>query len=81
ELSPHLSQEVPITSTTMKPSRDPHKSLMGSDSGIFEHSTAASQRLPASSSSWRNNVSSSMNDDVNRTPTTRDSGIYGDSVT
>ncbi|CAF4683904.1 unnamed protein product, partial [Rotaria magnacalcarata] len=47
----------------------------------FEHSTATSQRLPASSSSWRNNVSSSMNDDVNRTPTTRDSGIYGDSVT
>ncbi|CAM2717941.1 unnamed protein product [Rotaria socialis] len=81
ELSPHLSQEIPVTSTTMKPSRDPHKGLMGSDSGIFEYSTATSQRLPASSSSWRNNVSSSMNDDVNRTPTTRDSGIYGDSVT
>ncbi|CAF4150987.1 unnamed protein product, partial [Rotaria sp. Silwood2] len=80
ELSPHLSHEIPITSTTTKPIREPHKSIMGSDSGIFEYSTATSQRLPTSSSSWHNNASSSIIDDVNRTPTTRDSGIYGDSV-
>ncbi|CAF0807335.1 unnamed protein product [Rotaria sp. Silwood1] len=80
ELSPHISHEIPITSTTTKPIRDPYKSSMGSDSGMFEYSTATSQRLPTSSSSWRNNASSSIIDDVNRTPTIRDSGIYGDSV-
>ncbi|CAF3643377.1 unnamed protein product [Rotaria sordida] len=81
ELSPHISHEVPITSTTTtKPIRDPQKYIMGSDSGIFEYSTATSQRLPTSSSSWRNNATSSIIDDVNRTQTTRDSGIYGDSI-
>jgi hypothetical protein len=82
ELSPHISHEVPITSTTtIKPIRDPQKSLIGSDSGIFEYSTGTSHRPPTSSMSWRNNAASSIIDDVNRTPAMRDSGIYGDSVT
>ncbi len=75
ELSPHISQETPITTTiTTKPIRDPHKSIIGSDSGIFEYSTATSHHPPTSSSSWR------ASDDANRTPTTRDSGVYVDSA-
>jgi hypothetical protein len=82
ELSPHISHETPITSitTTTRAIRDPHKSITGSDSGIFEHSTATSHH-PATSSSWRNNISSSIIDDANRTPTARDSGVYIDSAT
>jgi len=81
ELSPHISHETPITSTiTTKPIRDPHKSVIGSDSGIFEYSTATSHHPATSSSSWRNNMSSSIIDDANRTPTARDSGIYIDST-
>ena len=82
ELSPHISHETPITSitTTAKPTRDPNKSIIGSDSGIFEYSTATSHQPPTSSSSWRNNASSVI-DDANRTPTARDSGVYIDSNT
>jgi hypothetical protein len=80
ELSPHTSHEPPITSTTIKPTRDPLKSTTGSDSGIFDYSTGTSQHLPTTSSSWRNNVSTSINDDLNRTSTTRDGGIYVDSA-
>jgi len=84
ELSPHISHESPITSTTTttKPIRDPYKSIIGSDSGIFEYSTATSHHPPTSSLSGRNNASSSsIIDDANRTPTTRDSGVYLDSAT
>lgn len=81
ELSPHLCQDVPITSTTTKSARDPYKSITASDSGIFDYSTGTSQRLPTSSSSWHNNASTSVADDAIRTSTVRDSGIYGDSVT
>ncbi|CAF1632118.1 unnamed protein product, partial [Adineta ricciae] len=82
ELSPHISHESPITSTTTtKAVRDTHKLVTGSDSGIFEYSTATSQQPPAaSSSSWRNNVSVSVNDDANRSQTVRDSGVYLDST-
>ena len=79
ELSPHISHETPITTTT-KPIRDPHKPAISSDSGIFDYSTATSHHVPASSTSWRNNASSSVLDDVNYTPTNRDSGVYIDSA-
>ncbi|CAF1179870.1 unnamed protein product [Adineta steineri] len=81
ELSPHISHETPITSTTTKANRDTHKSVAGSDSGIFEHSTATSHHQPTgSSSSWRYNASSSVLEDANRTQTVRDSGVYVDSI-
>lgn len=83
ELSPRPSHETPITSmtTTTKPARDPHKPIVGSDSGIFDYSTATSHQPGTSSSSWRHNASSSMFDEANRTSTIRDSGVYGDSST
>ena len=81
ELSPHISHETPITSitSTAKPTRDLNKPITGSDSGIFEYSTATSHHPPGSSSSWRHTTSSTM-DDLNRTPTARDSGVYIDST-
>lgn len=79
ELSPRPSHESPITSTLNKPIRDPNKTIIGSDSGIFEYSTATSHHPGTSSSSWRNVGSSSIIDDPNRTSTTRDSGAYVDS--
>ncbi|UJR36708.1 hypothetical protein I4U23_029425 [Adineta vaga] len=81
ELSPHISHNTPITSATTKSIRDPYKSTTGSDSGIFEYSTATSQQQPqASSTSWRNNISIPINDDANRSQTIRDSGVYADST-
>jgi hypothetical protein len=81
ELSPRPSHESPMTSATTKPIRDLHKSMTGSDSGIFQCSTAASHHLQTSSSSWRNQGLSSTIDDANRISTVRDISYYGDSRT
>lgn len=80
ELSPRPSHESPMISS--KPIRDPYKSLVSSDSGVFDYSTATSHHPTMSSSSWRNQASSTIIDEANRTSTViRDSGAYADSPT
>ena len=68
---------VETSQSPTKPAQDPSRSILTSESGIFDYSATNSFHQPTSPSSWRQNLSTSILDDT--TTRTPDHGLQTDS--